>query len=540
MSLLQKNGLVLFFFIAVVHFFYYPTWQSGFVTDFTGLAERIESRQFWDFLSSFDFPALQPVLNFFLFLFFKSFGTAGLPWYLVYTSLHILNAFLLRRFLLQMSVHYGVDNAKFPAFAAASLFLLSPYATEVVVWKVCLSFLMVSALILFILLNILNWLSTQQSKYFNRIHLLFIIALFTFELPLTVPFFTLAMLLFQYFHSGERQVLRTGFLKLLLPQLSVVGLYFMLNKIVLGSWIGHYGAAVHLRFHLLEILSNYAKYFIKFLLFTRYWEHSDKAWLFEHHTLLMIISLLVIIGFAGWILFFKKISPRLRFVGLFLLFFVIALFPVINLYFNYLLLVENDRHGYFAALFFWAFFAMGLSFLPGFIQRLLFTTWLIPSLFLLFFTNDNWAKATHLYHSLLNDFRWSDKKELYFLNVPDNYNGILMLRDYSGDDQSFADALKYVQKKPFVGKIYEVIHYNMVTPEDGVSAQVDSSGKITVTFNQWGNWWWRRGIGASDHETEQYRWTNKGHFYELQFKRKPKAAVFIHQQGGSWKELILE
>lgn len=540
MSLLQKNGLILFLFIAVVHFFYYPTWQSGFVTDFTGLAERIESRQFWDFLSSFDFPALQPVLNFFLFLFYKGFGTAGLPWYLVYTSLHILNAFLLHRLILQLSAHYGMNHAAFPAFAAASLFLLSPYATEVVVWKVSFSFLMVSALILFILINVLNWLKTRQSKYSNRVLILFIIALFTFELPLTVPFFVTVMLFFQYFHSGERQVLRTGFFKFLLPQLSIIGFYFILNKIVLGTWIGHYGAAVHLRFDLLEILSNYAKYSIKFLLFARYWEHSDKAWLFEQPSLLVIISLIVMIGLLSWFLFFKKIAVRFRLAGLFLLFFVIALLPVINLYFNYLLLVENDRHGYFAALFFWAFFATGLSFLPGSIQRLLFAGWLIPSLFLLFFTNDNWAKATHLYRNLLSDFRWDGKKELYILNVPDNYNGILMLRDYSGEDQSVADALKHVQKKPFEGKIYEVIHYNMVTPGDGVSAQVDSTGNIIVTFNQWGNWWWRRGIGASDYETEQYRWANKGHFYVLQFKRKPEEALFIYQQGGSWKELVFE
>lgn len=523
-----------------MHAFYLPTWQSGFVTDFTGLAERIETRQFWDFWRSFDFPSLQPVLNFFLVIFYKSFGTNGLPWYLIFTTLHILNGFLLYRFTLRLTQAFQIKQADFIAIGSALIFLLSPYASEPVTWRVCFNFLFTSLLILSVLWHTLRWLQTDESRFRNYTLLLFLVALFTFELSLTAPFLALMLVLLWTFHVDEKSKLRSRILKSFLPQIAMIGGYFLLTRLSLGTWIGHYGSDVHLRLIPREIAAHAYQYFAKYLFFARYFEHPNKMALFEAFNKPWVlygaigVSLILL---AAYMRSFKRLAPRTRLLGWSLLAFFISLSLMLNLYFNYLLHVENDRYGYLASMFFGIFLATLFSFLPNWGRYLALASWLIISGFLLQKTNRYWSESTQVFQSLLTDFRWETQDTVYILNLPDNYNGVLLFRDYSGNDRAFADALRYVHDSPFDGKIFEVGQYNMTSLADGVSAVQDSTGVIVPTFNQWGNWWWRRGIGASAYETGHYSFETKGQSYELRLKSDPGNTVFIYQDGLKWREL---
>lgn len=535
---MRQHLLVFLLFFAVVHFFYYPTWNAGFVTDFTGLAWRMERHHFWDFLNSFDFPSLQPVLNFFLVIFYKSFGTYGLPWYLVFTSLHITNGFLLFRLNTKLLQSFEVQNAKIIGIAAALLFLLSPYASEAVTWRVCFNFLFVSLLILLILWHTVRWLETNEIKYRNRSLLLLLPALFTFELALTTPLLTTSLLLLWTFHFKEKILLQKRILQSTLPQLLMVSSYFLLHKIVLGVWIGHYGAAVHLRLISKEILANGFKYFTKYLFFVRYWAHPAKESFLNNidknvWTLTAIAAVLVIIYFV----FFKRLSSPLGLAGWFLLAFGIGLTLILNLYFSYLLHVENDRYGYLPSLFFFTFLTIIFAQLPRWLGIGAFALYILLSGFLLQKTVHIWADGTKVYYSLLNNFNWYNQDTVYILNLPDNFSGTLLFRDASGEDVAFKDALQYVRRKPYHGKIYEVAAYNMTTINDGVTAQVDSSGQIITTFNQWGNWWFLRGIGAVGYEKDNFKVGFEGQSCILQIKKEPKNAVFIYQNGLNWQEL---
>ena len=108
----------------------------------------------------------------------------------------------------------------------------------------------------------------------------------------------------------------------------------------------------------------------------------------------------------------------------------------------------------------------------------------------------------------------------------------------NGQEKSgFEDALKYIGGKNFDGKMLEVVQYNMMEPTDGVKVEAIAENVLKVTFNQWGNWFWRNGVGAgSGYENEYYKIDFKGHWYELEFKKDRKDFTIIYQDGAIWKQ----
>ncbi|MBK7870654.1 MAG: hypothetical protein IPJ74_08215 [Saprospiraceae bacterium] len=542
MLLQRKNLLILLVLLVLTHLFYFPTWRGGFVTDFIGWQARFDHATFIDILYNFSVPSLHQFSNLFFFLLYKWFDTSGLGWYLIFTSAHAINGFLLFRFSKILLDRFQSKHADFIAIGAAFIFLLSPYQTEAVVWKVCLNYLLVGMLMLSVLTRTLEWLENNKKRDLYLIYLFYLLSLFTLELSLMLPIISTTLLLFWTFSKNENALLKNRFLHLVLPQFAFICVYFLLNRLSFGSWIGHYGAETHLKFPLFDIFGNYFRYLTKYFLFTRYFEHPVKEAIFLAFSKKNILIPAVIGGFLTlifYILFFKRLSLRLRVGGWALLTFFILLTPIINLYFYYLLHVENDRYGYVASLFFALFLAIFISFLPKWGRFAALSIWLIISGFYLQKTNQFWSESTHIYNNLLNSFQWHNQDTAYILNIPDNYNGVLMFRDLSGKDRAFEDALQYIRRKPYHGKLYEVAQYNMTTPNDGVNVQRDSTGTIITTFNQWGTWWWWRGLGAGQYEKEHYTFETKGQSYELRFKQKPDNGVFIYQIGDKWEVFII-
>ncbi len=324
-----------------------------------------------------------------------------------------------------------------------------------------------------------------------------------------------------------------------MPQLLILAGYFTLNKLILGAWVGHYGEGIHLNFNLPSMAGNLLKYFLKYLLFWREWTHGarEKLMLFCDKPAVgwMVLGLLLV--FAG-LVFFKKMSVRWRTAGLFWLLFFAVLLPVSNLYVAWILQGENDRYGYLASLFFFTGISVLIFRLPKFWRIGLFGVWLCLSLFFLHRTTSYWQNGARIFYSLLEDFRWQEVEEVYVLAFPENYRGIPLFKDFSREDRALGDALKYAAGKQVKGKIYQIAQFNMTSPGDGVSVQQDSTNHFTVSFNQWGNWWWRNGIGTGDYETEAYQFKVEGNGSKV-FLKKPKAGtVVVFSVGGKWEALI--
>jgi hypothetical protein len=531
----------LLLFWALVHLFYAPTWNAGFVTDFTGLMMRLEGQSISGVLNCFGFPALEQLLNLCLYLIYKAFGSSPLPWYLLFTTTHALNAFLLFRLSKNLFLRFKIKLPTVIALTGALFFLISPYQSEVLVWRVCFNFLLVTFLILLTLIQTIKWLDHGKRATLMSIYLLSFLSLFVFELALMLPFLCLLTLLFfwrfeeQPFHLGQK------LWRLSSVQFLFLAIYFGLNKLILGTWVGHYGAAVHLRFDFAEIMSNSLRFLVKTLGFVRYYPHPLKEKIFnligQNH--IWIPYVLIMAGLALITLIWLRNKQRKFGLGLLFLFLgLFALVPILNLYFNYLLHIENDRYGYLASAFLLMGFAVFISYCPQILRWIITLSYLMISSFFLLRTNQYWSSSTQVYYSLLEQFDWYEADHVFLLNLPDNLKGAPMFRDYSGKDQAFNSPLKYIRKKAFEGQLHEVVQYNMTDRVNGVTVQQDSTN-LKVEFKQWGNWWWRRGIGATGVENEWYQFSNQGHHYMFTPKTIPPNSVYLYQDGLDWKEFSI-
>jgi hypothetical protein len=636
----RKNVLVLALFLALVHLFYWRTRQAGFVADFTGLLHRLDGASFSGVWTCFGFPAMHQVTNFFLFFFVKWFGEGGIGWHLVFTSLHVANAFLgflLVKKIFEKSSH---SNPFTPALMASLLFLLSPYQAEAVVWRVCFNFLFCTLLMLGSLLLLVKYFEGKKSVHLLCSHGLFVLALFTFELALALPLlaFLLAVvwpltpkggpmrpfLLNSFLRRSPKSVepkidsptpVRTAevenhgssgrigspsgvrgksWVAVFLPHLFLVIAYFLLNKLLLGGWAGHYGEAVHLNFDLRNIASNCLKYFTKYLFFWREWPHWSKEWLvlfFEKPVVAwsgLAVGLLGVVWLVKTSLYQKacrvcgrpiywadrlnlfaktKIcgecfigqrnklgdhkehlppdlamldAKKMHLLGIGWLLFFLALAPVANLYVAYILHGENDRYGYLPSLFFFMGLMAVFDFFPRLLRNLLFGTWLLASVFFLQRMTSHWQQSAKITTSLLNDFRWQNASEVYVLAMPENYHGVPMFKDFSRENLALKHALRYLADKPSDADFYQIAQFNMTTPTDGFTAKRDSAtGVFHLQFNQWGNWWWLYGMGLGDYQTGQYRFRTDGNGCRVEMKQWPakQGSVFIVAQGGRWEEI---
>ncbi len=546
-----ENLLVILLFAVGVHLFYAKTMQSGFVTDFTGLQVRLDGAPFRDFLSCFGFPAMHQVTNFFLYFFYKWFGTIGWPWYLIYTTLHLANGFL--AYKLGLKIFYSKDNilpSKMAAMMGSLLFLFNPYNAEPVIWKVCFNYLFCSLLILLSLWQLVRWTETSNLKRLLWSHVLFVGALFTFELALVLPLLAIVLLVTvpqDVAPKATNQRLKKANISralnlVTLPHVLLLTTYFAINKIVLGGWVGHYGADIHLKFDPSQIGSTLLKYLTKYLFFWRDWPHvyKEKLLLFldkpEVGWTFLVVGFLIMVFVS--VQFWRNRgtpTPKLRTkVSLPFILFFIALLPMSNLYVAWILHAENDRYGYLASIFLFMGIASLLMYFPKILRLVFFLVMLTLSVFYLNRNTGYWFNSSRIYYSLLEDYRWPEAKEVYVLAFPENYRGIPLFKDFSKKNLALKNALKYGAGKETNASFFQIAQYNMTTPEDGVSVQKDTIHHYTITFNQWGNWWWRDGIGTGDYETEKYRFKIDGNGSKVELKKPETGAVLIYSTGGKW------
>jgi len=275
---------------------------------------------------------------------------------------------------------------------------------------------------------------------------------------------------------------------------------------------------------------------VKYLFFVRTYPHAYKAAIFNFCDKygLLILCFLAISSLV--FLLYKKAKPSLNhnkrtaIIPLLLTTFIITLLPVLNLFFYWLQHIENDRYGYLPSVFGMMLISYLIFQLAKYLRYGLLIIYLITSTFLLYQTNQNWKASTTVFYSLLGNYRWYDAENVVILNVPDNYNGAYLFR-IIGRTSGFQDALTYIHKKKVKGKIWEVVQYNMVESTDGVNAIKENSNQLKVTFNQWGNWFWRNGVGVGTaHQRSLYTAHFKGQYYLLDLKNPPANTVYIYQE----------
>jgi hypothetical protein len=534
----RKGPLALLILSALVALFFYSTTaQAGFTSDFLGWVLVYRQGDYSDVLHCFGYPGNHQLLHLVFFSMFRWFDINPLPWFSVFTGLHLINGFLLFYLIKRIGEHKDIRRAAWIASLGAILFLLSPYQGEVLTWRVCVHYLLTTAFILLILHQILSYLSRGRRTHLWGMHLLFIMALFSLELSFVVPILSLPFLLFM----GTKEM---NWKKLLFSitgvQLFLLASYLVLNRFTLGAVVGHYGAETHLSFELSKVLGNLVKYLTKYLGYTHFWSYGDRVWMYEHLIRPNILWAVVAAGtflILSCVFFFRRLNGKVQLAFMSLLFFFIALAPVSNLFFSYHFPYENDRYGYLASAFFYPFMASLLFLLPAILRWLL-----IPGLFYFhfgFFVEmvRDYSNSGRVLWSLLEDYRWEDAEEVYVLGSVDNYNGIWVFKDFSEESIVLKESLEFLKKEEVKGEIHTITQFNMKRPADGLRVQVYSPDSLAVIQKQFGTWFQARGRGAGNYESEKVRFHLREGKYNLKIKDPDTARVYIYQDGLRWKEL---
>jgi hypothetical protein len=85
--------------------------------------------------------------------------------------------------------------------------------------------------------------------------------------------------------------------------------------------------------------------------------------------------------------------------------------------------------------------------------------------------------------------------------------------------------------------MYDVFQYNMTDLNNDFIVTKEAEDKIKVEFAQWGNWWWRNGIGGEKYSTEEYQAWQEGKFYYVVFKKPLDDAQVLYYTPSGWKEV---
>lgn len=520
---------------------YYPTARAGFVTDFLQWQINYEKGSFADIINCFGYSGLHQFLHLVFYSLFRMLGRDSILWYVLFSIFHAGIAFTAFRVFQQIFSDFDYKEAGIVAFTGAFLFLINPYQTEVLVWRTCIHYIIMGFSFLWIIKLTHLWLIHQKTKHLIYLNLIFILALFSLELSLAIPFivgFYTLVWVFQ-FQRLDRFIVYSA--KLLLPLVISVISWFSLNKLFLGKMVGHYGAKTHFEFDLIVIFGNAFKFLTKYLFFQRYWKHDYKMNIWSYFDSSIVLIFLVGLGIISAILcfvYFRKLKTELRLVGLLLVLFFLALLPIINMYFYALLYIENDRYGYVASIFFCLMLAVILFSFPKILRYTGLSLFTFVSIYLTIQTNHYWHQSYLVHEKIIQQFDFYDHDKIVLLNVPENIKGAPIFLSIKDEYYStIQETLPMKRLKPHKGEIIELAYFNLTDVNDGVNVKVKADDHLLVDCNQWGTWFWRKGIGASNYENDLYKVKFDLKHYNLYLKQPLKNTLFLYWNGNDWKRV---
>ena len=532
---------VFFIFWAISLLSFIPSIGSGFVYDFIGWQNQYDPGSFVDIIDCFGYKGNHQFLHLIFYSFYKIFFIQGLPWYLLFCSLHAVNAYLFYFLIIRLMQYWGGSISPVMAALGAIAFLLHPYSVEPVAWKVCVHYLISLMAVLSIIIFLLDYMQTGDKKKLIAGSVAYFLSLFTLEISFMTPMTVVLAGIMTWCIGGYKKNILIRSIKFSGALWALLAGYLVLNKLTLGNIVGHYGVNVHLQFDLMNIVSTETKYIFKHLFYARYYSFKTKNLLFDQILSLPEIAFFVMtIVLALTLVYFiriKKLAPRWHVFYFCMISSLLYILPVSNLFFYHLHIGMNDRFSYIAI----AFICGGLvSLLSGFSRWVSYSILGIIILINIYFqqkTVGYWHQSTEVLQSLKTDFRWHDAPMVFALNSPDNMHGIVMtsiINAPSGIDE----LLDFQTPRPYNGKMFDVLQFNMTTPSDGVKVEQTGPMQLKVTFNQWGNWWHRNGIGAGSYENEFYKVELLDYPYLITFKQFPEGSVIIYQDGMMWKEFV--
>ena len=469
------------------------------------------------------------------------FGHYPIPWLLLFTFLHALNAWMIGKLMTRILNVFAVSLAEHISLLAAFLFLINPVQTDTLIWKAALHYLIGLLMMLQIFSWTISFLQTSERKFVLYILLLYFISTFTLEIFYLTPAFVFCFGLFFFISKKIEVSLFKKFIRnIFLPMVLIWFTHLLLYHWVYGKWISHYAVNISDSFSIQNIVSRLAKYSIHILGMEYFWS-NDWRNKFYHFTeknsfttlASTAIGLLFNIVFARW----NKWKHSLRLFTFFAISFMLSCTLIIPLWFNDFQLMRNDRYYYLPSVFLLLLLGTVFYSIPQVkVRNTLIMLYVALCVWgtekIVWMTKD----ATSIFYNLINTYRWQDKPLVLLLNLPNNLEGINMI---PARGEYFKEHLKVLGNGTPTSNIIDVTSYNRVSLYDGVHITVLNDTTIKVTLNQWGTWWWWDSKGALDYENEYYtvQFLPTGLDYMLHLKAKAQSATLIFQTGCEWKEV---
>lgn len=522
-------------------FVYRNTSESGLVFDFNGWAKVYSEHNFSDILNSFGYPGLHQIEHLFFYSMFSLFGFNGLAWYISFSVLHSATAVVVFYFIraLLNYLKKSARNEKL-AFVSSFLFLSSPFAADVVVSKVCVHYYTSTIGILLTFLFYLQYIQSQRGLSLACSLLAFVFALFSLEIAYMLPLAVSFLAVYSVVFLGREW---KPFLRPVIAYFFVLVLFLLLHRLVVGSFIGHYGSEVHSRFDPGEMMANFSYYFNNYLFFFDFWPYEEKLLQMELVQAYWWVFALLISTLACAAFILRKLLHAWFKSLLFLLgFFTLALAPILNLYCVTLQTIENDRYGYLASVFIYASLAV-----------LVFNTkkkWLYPIFVVyLFFhfksLNHNveaFAEMGQVSRALIDNFNWNAEGRVIILVQPENNQGARAFATLVDHGSEFAESL-YLERGIDIRDQVELIYeMNLSSIQDSVIVQAIDQNTVNVKVGQWGSWFWKYHLGAQSYETADYtvKRIDDGQF-EIEFKSPlQKEDLILYMHGDQWRTLDMQ
>lgn len=526
---------------AIVFVLYLPAAKAGFVTDFTGWLDQIRNRNFWVYVnrSEFHVHSLYQFTQFNTYLLYQLFGINAWLWHLLFITLHAINACLMFTLSMRLLNDFGAENSGEISFAGASLFCLSPYISEVIVWEPAFHFLQGLLLILVCLLCAQKFINTGARKYAIWTSLIYFLSTYSLELFYVTPWLVMIMGIFYSYHPAYEKIASKVMLWVFAPMLLLFLARLVAFRLVYGDWVSRIGSGTVSAVQLASF-GKPAKYLFHLLFLGRFFPQETRQRVYDFCDSITGIVLFygLIIAICGYIFAqFGKMSGKGKFISLLFGWTLITLMLLIPLWFEDILLVIFDRYTYLTSAFLYMLVAAVISLISfRYVTLGIAAVYALVNLRFAIMVSRYWGKAYRVDHGLLTKLPEPDNKLVILLNLPESMHGVPMI----GSEKESEFKLMHNLLLPGTminNTVYDALSYNMVTPEDGAHVTVINDSMIRVTLNQWGTWWWYAGKGGYSYQNENYKLNliDGGHFYEMTLKKPAQDYLLLYQVADRWK-----
>ena len=532
----RRSLFTLLVFLLAAHALYAAAWQAGWVRDVTGWLQSLHTQSFSDYLlrRGKHVQSLYPFTQWTLWLTYKAFGVSPLAWHLLMVSAHAVVAWGWTRCGRRLLIDAGIRGAEIIALFGGLFFLLSPYATEVVVWEAGFHYLQGMLLQLGVLYCVLRWIRSGKMSAAWVAALLFVPAVLSLEVFLLTPVYTLLVLVwYRNFKLLENYRFRLGLVLFLLPQLVLCLLQYVAFRVLYSYSVPHIGA-LHASW-IADYVRKPGKYMFHVLLDGRYWPAVIRVGAYR----VLNSWPFLVLFYGGGLLFLVQVWRRWKglgavqqagcFLGLFAAAVLVLMMPM---HFHEEGLVYFDRYAYFLLPPAGMLLGLLLYKLP-FSRVSMPVVWLTQAALLLG-TVLLWRESDAMSKRMLQSLPEAEVgKTTVLLNVPNAMNGVPMIG--ATQEGEAALMLRYVLGHPYRGRLLEPSACNLEKTTDDVVIRKTGPATLAVTLPD-NEGWWSGGVPTGNWENDVFsvKLPNPECCYELDLKKPADSVVLLLWQKDRW------